>query len=449
MSEDKTYEQPHTPRERKGTEALPMLDHRLEFPAVDDTRSSPLVRRFGRLGLFAVGAYVLLILVLPWQQFVSGSGRVVAPDPLDRVQIIEAPLSGRIVDSQVLEGQQVSAGDVLFIMADNDPQLGANLALQQRAASDRLEAATNRIAILRDQLRAAEAALPRQIQAAERGLDQARAAAEAARLQFDRVQGLLEGPPGGLVSQREFELARLERERTVAALDRADAELQQVRLEGEASLASLRGSLASAQGDSASAAQSLFSVRSQVNTSGSLVVTAPRNGVVFRVNTTEGEFLSAGDPMATIVPDTEERLVELWMDGNDIPLIQERDTLADGRIVQEGSRVRLQFEGWPAVQFIGWPSVARGTFGGEVVLIDPTDDGTGRFRVLVAPRPDTTGDGEVVDWPGTRWLRQGVLANGWVLLGRVPLWYEIWRQLNGFPPALQGDPTMRGGGTGT
>jgi hypothetical protein len=171
--------------------------------------------------------------------------------------------------------------------------------------------------------------------------------------------------------------------------------------------------------------------------------------VVFRVNTTEGEFLSAGDPMATIVPDTEERLVELWMDGNDIPLIQERDTLADGRIVQEGSRVRLQFEGWPAVQFIGWPSVARGTFGGEVVLIDPTDDGTGRFRVLVAPRPDTTGDGDVVDWPGTRWLRQGVLANGWVLLGRVPLWYEIWRQLNGFPPALQGDPTMRGGGTGT
>jgi hypothetical protein len=103
--------------------------------------------------------------------------------------------------------------------------------------------------------------------------------------------------------------------------------------------------------------------------------------------------------------------------------------------------VRVQFEGWPAIQFIGWPSVARGTFGGEVVLIDPTDDGTGRFRVLVAPKPDVVDDGtEVVEWPGTRWLRQGVQVNGWVLLQRVPLWFEIWRQLNGFPPALPTDP---------
>jgi hypothetical protein len=107
--------------------------------------------------------------------------------------------------------------------------------------------------------------------------------------------------------------------------------------------------------------------------------------------------------------------------------------------------VRLQFEGWPAVQFVGWPSVARGTFGGEVVLIDPTDDGTGRFRVLVAPRPDVVNDGtEVVEWPGPRWLRQGVQVNGWVLLNRVPLWYEIWRQLNGFPPALADRPAGAG-----
>jgi hypothetical protein len=84
--------------------------------------------------------------------------------------------------------------------------------------------------------------------------------------------------------------------------------------------------------------------------------------------------------------------------------------------------------------------VARGTFGGEVLLIDPTDDGTGRFRILVQPKPDELGDGEVVEWPGPRWLRQGVQTRGWVLLQRVPLWYEIWRQLNGFPPALPTSP---------
>ena len=122
--------------------------------------------------------------------------------------------------------------------------------------------------------------------------------------------------------------------------------------------------------------------------------------------------------------------------------MRERQLTPDGTVLSEGSPVRLQFEGWPAIQFIGWPSVARGTFGGEVVLIDPTDDGTGRFRVLIAPRPDVVNDGrEIVEWPGPQWLRQGVQVNGWVLLQRVPLWYEIWRQLNGFPPALPADPT--------
>jgi hypothetical protein len=173
------------------------------------------------------------------------------------------------------------------------------------------------------------------------------------------------------------------------------------------------------------------------------VVEAPRDGVIFRVNATEGSFLSAGKPLATIVPETpaEDRRVEIWMDGNDVPLIRAREVDPDGQMVSEGSSVRLQFEGWPAVQFVGWPSVARGTFGGEVVLIDPTDDGTGRFRVLVAPKPDVVRDGERVDWPGPRWLRQGVKVRGWVLLNRVPLWYEIWRQLNGFPPALAETPT--------
>jgi hypothetical protein len=95
-----------------------------------------------------------------------------------------------------------------------------------------------------------------------------------------------------------------------------------------------------------------------------------------------------------------------------------------------GSLVRLQFEGWPAIQFMGWPSVAVGTFGGEVIAVDATDDGQGRFRIVVAP------DAEDAAWPGTRWLRQGVRTKAWVLLRQVPLWSEIWRQLNGFPPVV-------------
>jgi hypothetical protein len=43
-------------------------------------------------------------------------------------------------------------------------------------------------------------------------------------------------------------------------------------------------------------------------------------------------------------------------------------------------------------------------------------------------------------WPDKdRWLRQGARANAWVLLEQVPLWFEFWRQINGFPPLLSGD----------
>ena len=112
-----------------------------------------------------------------------------------------------------------------------------------------------------------------------------------------------------------------------------------------------------------------------------------------------------------------------------LPLVTARHKADDGSMVP-GSRVRLQFEGWPAVQFVGWPSVAVGTFGGEVIAIDAADDGKGRFRIVISP------DAADQPWPGARWLRQGVRAKAWVLLRQVPLWQELWRQLNGFPPVV-------------
>jgi hypothetical protein len=144
---------------------------------------------------------------------------------------------------------------------------------------------------------------------------------------------------------------------------------------------------------------------------------APRDGIILRLFVNEdAEMLKEGDPLFTIVPETAERAVELFIDGNDVPL------------VTPGREVRLQFEGYPAVQFAaGWPEVAAGTFGGQVAAIDATDNGKGKFRLLARPLP-----GE--PWPEERFLRQGARVNGWVLLNRVTLGYELWRQLNGFPP---------------
>jgi hypothetical protein len=144
---------------------------------------------------------------------------------------------------------------------------------------------------------------------------------------------------------------------------------------------------------------------------------------VLRLLASQGtEMVKTGDAVAIFVPDTADRAVELWVDGNDVPLV------ADDR------HVRLQFEGWPALQFSGWPSVAVGTFGGKVAFVDATDDGKGKFRVVVVP------DGNE-PWPSARYLRQGVRANAWVLLGRVRLGYELWRQFNGFPPVVTNPDT--------
>jgi hypothetical protein len=123
-----------------------------------------------------------------------------------------------------------------------------------------------------------------------------------------------------------------------------------------------------------------------------------------------------------LVPVTDDRAVEVWVDGN------------DAAIVSEQRQVRLQFEGWPAVQFVGWPSVAVGTFGGVVAFIDPHDDGKGNFRVVMVPDPKSE------PWPSARFLRQGVRTKAWILLERVSLGFELWRRFNGFPPMLEKEP---------
>jgi multidrug efflux pump subunit AcrA (membrane-fusion protein) len=149
-----------------------------------------------------------------------------------------------------------------------------------------------------------------------------------------------------------------------------------------------------------------------------MTIYAPRDGTIFRMPVFErGQTIKEGNALFTIIPDTTERIVELWVAGNDMPLIR------------KGDHVRLQFEGWPAVQFAGWPSVAVGTFGGEVAAVDATDNGKGKFRIQVRATDEQ-------EWPSERFLRQGVRANGWVMLSRVSLGYEIWRQLNGFPPVV-------------
>ncbi|WP_262695726.1 efflux RND transporter periplasmic adaptor subunit [Kordiimonas aquimaris] len=163
---------------------------------------------------------------------------------------------------------------------------------------------------------------------------------------------------------------------------------------------------------------------------GSQELLAPRAGVITRVMSGgTSTFVKAGDRLAQFVPDNIESAVEIYVDGRDASL------------VSIGKPARLQFEGWPVVQFSGWPSVAVGTFSGEVSYVDPIAAPNGLFRVVVK----RSSDGPA--WPPNNILRVGTNVRGWVLLDEVSVAYELWRQLNNFPPEFPANIAQPDSGT--
>jgi multidrug resistance efflux pump len=385
-------------------------------------------RRVAWLLVLVFIAMVVAMAFVPWQQSISGTGRSIALTPLERQQTISAPVDGRVLRWHVVEGTRVKKGDVVVDVTDNDPSVVDRIQGELRDARERAQSLGDRIAGLRasreNALAAADSrvsmALER-IRAAERGLDAADATLLAARLNRDRQEQLIKR---GLTATRNVELARMDHDRALAELERSRNTLNAAQQDHRATVsdrqkieADYTALLEDANATRASASGAVRPIETRLARQTNQQIRAPRDGVILRLLAQPGsELLKAGEPLALLVPDTNERVVELWINGNDMPL------------VHPGDRTRLQFEGWPAVQFVGWPSVAVGTFGGKVILVDATDDGTGRFRILVAPDPNDE------PWPEGRYLRQGVRANGWVLLKQVKLGFELWRRFNGFPP---------------
>jgi adhesin transport system membrane fusion protein len=415
-------------------------------------------RSVSGVAAFLLATFLLLatgLIVLPWTQNISGYGRLIAFTPYERQQTIEAPVEGRVVRWHVVEGSTVEAGDPLVDISDNDPDILSRLRSERQAAQSRLDAAqqreislTDRIRYLEESQRNAMAAIDarilvvnERIQAEQQNIKGAEATLLTARLQITRQKELNKR---GLASTRAVEVAQMEEDRAEAAREAAEAALRaatrdrealladrnRIEADFDASIRDARASRASAAGDVAAASAALQPIDTRIARQSTQQIRAPRSGTVLRLLAQPGsELLKASDPLMVLVPDTNETVVELWVKGNDMPLIQ------------PGKPVRLQFEGWPAIQFVGWPSVAVGTFGGVVRMIDATDDGSGRFRVLVDPDPNDE------PWPSKRFLRQGVRANGWFLLNVVPLGYELWRQFNGFPPvAAMKEPEVFGVG---
>ncbi len=422
------------------TNQMPMLPviHRTELPRY--------ARWVARFLLFAFLAITAALGFLPWQQNVQGTGRVTAFAPLERQQAVKAAIKGRVMawKAGLREGAAVRQGEVICEIQGIDPLLIRRLEQQVAYGGQKRDANRLKLEEYREQITAFTEARQRTIEAGLQGIEAAKqkVAAEnqalsAAKAGEDQVRVNVERRrqmfAEQLVSRLDLEqeerkyleaAAKLREAAAKVAGAMADVSSKQAELElktreADAKISSAEAMLRTAEGDVAMAEKELVESESKLAQQRSQSVTSPIDGTVLRLLVNQGgEIVSEEDPLFIIVPDQAERAVELWLDGNDIPL------------VSVGRQVRLQFEGWPAVQFVGWPSAAVGTFGGQIVNIDSTDNGKGEFRVLIMP---LAGEEK---WPTGKFLRQGQRANGWVLLDRVPLWYEFWRQINGFPPVV-------------
>lgn len=423
-------------------------------------------RRFGFVSIllvFLIGGGLLGLIYIPWQQSVTGTGRVFIAAPEDRPQNIEAQIPARIVKWNVQEGQIVKAGEIVAELEDIDSKFLDKsqinrLRAQRQAQEAKLAAARNRAAALENQIssatRSREIAIPSAGEKARQNTDKIKAAqesVEAARQsvktnEMNRVR-IHELNAQGLRSQRDLELVELDYVRATTELNRAAAALevarrdlaigdydqQKVDADTAASLSALNASLASARETIATIESDLLKLdvelQNTVERRTQNTVRAPSTGQIVRLlKVGAGATVKSGDVLAVIAPLTENKAVELMLSDNDAPL------------VAVGRQVRLQFAGFPAVQFVGVPKLAYGTFAGRVAVVDPVDDGKSRYRVIVVPDWEAIKSGQEPPWASNQILRPGSEAVGWIMLDTVPLGFELWRQFNAFPPTAQQEP---------
>lgn len=377
-------------------------------------------------------------LFLPWQQSVLGKGALTPLRPADRPQDVPALIAGRIEQWHVAEGQFVKKGELLAEISEIrdtylDPQTLRRFGEQVTGKSQSVTAKRGKVDALRQQLSALDSARRLGFEKATNSVNQYGAAVRAAELdsvvaerQLERNRQLFDE---GLKSRSEFEAYQIRGQAASARLVEKRQELANGRIQLSAVWAEYGEKIAKTQAElmatQAEIGEGIADVAKLQNQKDALVqrvgmyrITAPQDGYVVRaIKAGIGETVKEGESLVTIMPANAVLAAELFIKPMDVPLLS------------LGRKVRLQFDGWPALQFSGWPSVAVGTFGGEVRVIDAVNSADGTYRLLVVP--DSTDE----SWPAQ--LRTGSGVIGWTMLDEVPLWFEIWRRFNGFPPTLQ------------
>jgi membrane fusion protein, adhesin transport system len=413
-----------------------------QFRSLDIAEINPIVRRIWLFTIIIV-LFLVAFLFLPWQQTVKGTGTLIAYHPSERVQPVSATINGFIEAFHVEENQQVAKGAKLFTMVDLDTEYAARVKEMERRLRDQLantrreiEAVkANRDNAVKQRAVGIELYDQRFLQAKERlsSLRLKRTALqksyETEAANFDRIKRLYEE---AIESRRNFERADTAWVKAKTELEKIDVDIsvqertlsmieqEKVQFVNEADnrIRRLENDVLNAQNRSSGFERDLQRQMTEIARYETSEVRAEKAGEIIRVLTNDkNKFIRQGEPVLQFAPRVSERTVLLKVSDFNMPLIR------------EGLKVRMMFYGWPALQISGWPTIRFGTFGGIIKKVDPVSYEKGYYYAYVVEDPEEP-------WPSEEMLRRGTQATAWVALDTVPVWYQLWRLMNAFPPKM-------------
>lgn len=401
---------------------------------------------------------VLLLMFMPWTQNVRSKGQLIALNPEQRPQTIQSVIAGRIEKWYVAEGQYVNKGDTILKISEVkdeyfDPELLNNTQLQLDAKEYSKLSYEEKVKALDNQISALKSSLDLKIQQAKNKVRQnelkvtsdsieymaSKVNFSVANEQYERFKTLFDD---GLRSLTDLENRQVKMQEAQAKLISQENkyltsknELLNSRIELNSIQADYRDKIAKANSDKFSAISGKFDTEAAINKiqnqynsyevrTSLYYILAPQDGYVTQARQTGlGETIKEGAEIVSIMPSKYDLAIQMYIKPLDLPLFE------------KGQKVMIQFDGWPAIIFSGWPGVSFGTFEGKVLAMDNFTSDNQLYRVLVIPSPGSP------NWPEQ--LRVGAGVKTITLLKNVSVWYEIWRQINGFPPDYyKVNPTM-------
>ena len=391
----------------------------------------------------------IVILFLPWTQNIRSTGVVTALKPQQRPQAIQNIIPGRIEKWYVQEGQLVMKGDTILQISEVkseylNPDLVKNTEQQLQSKNSSVKSYMQKIEAIDVQINALIQSRAFKYEQAQNKLQQSNlkyrndsielsALVLNEKIADEQMKRMDQMYKEGLKSLTEQEARKLKLQeaqvKTNAQRNKIIASKNDVinaRIELQNINADYREKISKLESDKNSALSAMYDAEATVTKlqndvvnytvrSGMYFITAPQDGYVSKaIQSGIGENIKEGTDIVTIVPLDHDLAVEMFVKPMDIPLLQ------------PGQHVQIQFDGWPSMVFSGWPGISFGTFGGKIMAIDNYISNNGKYRVLVAR------DEKYQPWP--KEIRQGAGAGTFTMLKDVPVWYELWRQINGFPP---------------